>query len=86
MTGADPDAPIPRRPDELRPAPYLGIFRRFKIKGDDAWVVGIHWAASLVAVLFIVFLVFGFYFTLPSAVSAEKAGVSRFSEQRYVGP
>ena len=85
MAQASADPPAAPAQPSLRPEPYLGIWRRFRIKGDDAWTVAIQWGASLVSVLIIVFLVFGFYFTLPSPVSSLEAGTSKFSEERYEG-
>jgi len=67
----------------LRPEPYMGVFRRFRIKSDDAWTLAIQWGAALVVVLFMLFLVFGCYFHLPSPIKSIEAGTSRFSEQRY---
>jgi hypothetical protein len=84
MADHEAGAPPAQQRPALRPEPYMGIFRRFTIKGDDAWTLGIHWGASVFAVLFIIFLVFGFYFTLPSPVNSFEAGTSKFSEQRYV--
>lgn len=68
----------------LRPEPYMGVFRRFRVKGDDAWTMAIQWGGATVIILFALFLVLGCYFHLPSPVKAIDAGLNRFSEQRYV--
>lgn len=81
---AEVAAEAPSQGRALRPEPYMGVFRRFRMKSDDAWTLGIQWGSSLVIVLFVIFLVMGCYFALPKPLSVSEAGAHKFSEERYV--
>lgn len=68
----------------LRPEPYMGFWRRLRVKGDDVKGLAIQWSMAFFALLLIFILVFACYFTLPSVVSSKEAGTRRFSEERFV--
>jgi hypothetical protein len=78
-----PEAQVDDQPN-LRPEPYMGFWRRYRIKGDDLWTIAIHWAAAFLAVLLVIIIVFASYYTLPKPKDASSAGTSAFSEQRYI--
>lgn len=82
MAASDADAEV--RQPALRPEPYMGAFRRFRVKGDDAWTLAIQWGGALAIILFTLFLVLGCYFHLPTPVKGVDAGYHRYSEQRCV--
>ena len=62
----------------------MGFFRRFKVKGDDAWTIFIQWVLALFFILLLFIVVLACYFSLPSPKSSAEAGTTHFSEQRYV--
>lgn len=77
--GVDASAPAQQK----RREPYMGLFRRFKLKGDDAWTLAIQWGAAVLAIVILLILVFACYFTMPKPVRSSDAGTSKFSEERY---
>lgn len=64
-------------------APYMGRFRRLKVKEDDVWAITIQWVLACAFILLIFIVVFACYFSLPKPKSSADAGTKQFSEQRY---